>query len=153
MPEFRPFGNKSLQRGRPYAGSFFQLRLVLQTVWRPRHRLETLCVDRFAVDDALPICAVVDPLQRGPHLSEDRRVGIGQGEIFFFELVDLGEIAGVTGVGAGVASGLDFLAETLDQFSLERQQSPSVMVDIHGVSASRGAFPVDVILVPRDLDR
>jgi hypothetical protein len=95
---------------------------MLQAVRRPWHRFEALLVNRFAVDDALPIRPVVNPFERGTHLSEDRRVGVGQGEIFLFQLVSLGEIAGIARVGAGVASVFDFLAKALDQFPLERQQ-------------------------------
>lgn len=39
-----------LQRGRPYARSLFELQLVLQTVWRPRHRLETLRVEERRIN-------------------------------------------------------------------------------------------------------
>jgi hypothetical protein len=106
---------------------------VLQTVWRPRHRLETLLVDWSAVDDAPSIRPVVYPPERGAHLSEDGRIGLGEGEIFFLELVNLAEVAGIGLVGLRGASGFDFLAKALDQFPLERQQSPSLIVDIHGL--------------------
>lgn len=69
-------------------------------------------------------------------MSEDGRIGVGQGEIFFCELLDLGEVAGIRLVGARAASAFDFLAKALDQFPLERQQSLSVVVDIHGFGAS-----------------
>ena len=94
---------------------------MLQTVWRPRHRLETLLVDWSAVDDAPSIRPIVYPPERGAHLSEDGRIGLGEGEIFFLELVNLAEVAGIGLVGLRGASGFDFLAKALDQFPLERQ--------------------------------
>lgn len=69
-----------LRRRRPDARSLLQRRLVLQTVWRPRHRLQAVLVDRLTVDDAPSICTLVDTPERSAHLGENGRIRLGQRE-------------------------------------------------------------------------
>ena len=130
----------TLQRWRPDARSFFELRLVLQAVWRPRHRRETLLVDRFAVDDAKAVHPVFDPPERGAHLGKDGRVGLGQREVLFLQLVDVCEIADIRLIISRVASRFGFRTKTFHQFPLELEQSPSVVVDVH-VTFAVAEFP------------
>jgi hypothetical protein len=105
----------------PDGRSFFELRLVVEAVWRPRHRLETFLVDRLAVDDAKAVRPVFDPPERGAHLGKDGRVRLGQREVLVLQLVDVCEIADIGLIVSRVAGCVDFLAS----LSTSRRSSSS----------------------------
>src|SRR5687768_17689236 len=118
----------------PHAFLFLEHLLMLQTIRRPWHSVETLLPDRLAVNGAQAESPVINPLKRRADKHEDGGIGLRQGEVLVFDLVGMGKVAGSGLVRTRIAGDGDLSGETLGERPLNSQQSLPVLLDVHGCS-------------------
>jgi hypothetical protein len=112
--------------------AFFQLALVLQAIWRPRHRFEALWLNRSAIDETLAVRAILDPLEGGSYLCEDVCIAVSQREILVLELIDAREVTSRGLIVVFIASRFTFVPYPRGKLPLEFQQPVSVVLNVHG---------------------
>jgi hypothetical protein len=98
---------------------FFQLALVLQAIWRPRHRFKALRLNRSAINETLAVRSILDPLEGGSYLREDVCIAVSQREILVLELIDAREVARRRLIVVFIASRFTFVTHTRRQLPLE----------------------------------
>src|SRR5258705_1689169 len=77
----------SLKRRRPQAGRRLEQLLVFHAIGCPGNGLEPFRLDGFAIDDATPKGAILDPLQRIADLLQHRRLELSLGKVLALTLV------------------------------------------------------------------
>ncbi len=107
--------------GRTQVSRGFCLLLMFRAIRRPRHGIEALPINRFAVDDAASVAAVLDSFECGANLGQHVRVGLRQHQILVAELVHYRLIARVGLVVGRIARRFDVAAYLSRQLLFELQ--------------------------------
>jgi hypothetical protein len=109
---------------------------MLEAVGRPRDGLESLVLDRSAVDHAATKCAVLDAPQCVSHLLQHRRIEFHFSELLALSFISHARIAGIAGRILGQGSCIVVRAHGPPREArFKVQQTAFVLLHIHDGSS------------------
>src|SRR6266850_2190837 len=122
----------SLKRRGPQSGRRLDQLLVFHAIGCPGNGLEPFRLDGFAIDDAAPEGAILDPLQRVADLSQHRRLELSFGKVFALPFVGNAVVSAITRrIGDLLPRRRPLVRRTSRKTRFEVEQSLLAMSSIH----------------------